>query len=446
MKKSHAITKNKPPPKKLGKTVSPMGKVPAKSSRKNRDSNAGNITATKKVVPGATKIEEKTHAKRSPSTLKNREQCPGFEPRNEESAASAEGTLLHGVMEKWADAFSNGQPYDYARGLDNEQISIIEKLIEYMSQIIVPNTVIQLEIKLDLRSLDLPGCDWGTADFVKIDGNQATLVDYKFGRVEVDDPEENVQFHAYALALFKLYSSLEEIYIEAPQPRLDSIGQAVFTRADIPRLRLRLKTIVERCENVGIEINGIADGYFSVTQIHDEMTVNYPPLNPQTSLCEYCAMVGICPAVAKFALKVTPGPDLPDELDPTRLASDEMGLGRLFQWTKLLAAKAEALENAILELAKGGSEVAGYSLLNSSGKTSVLDPIGLAEEIEKTLNFTKEQIYSCSEISLSKVADIVSKNAPKGQKEKAAQEVRRNLTDGGFFKLGYGYSYLKKTK
>ena len=373
--------------------------------------------------------EQLLHARRSPSTLKNRELCPGFEPQKKDSVASTEGRNLHRYMELWAISKRTPLAAVLAEelqildsGLSDEQREQIEKLQQYITPLIEEADSLHLEHKLDMRRLALPGCDFGTADFITIDKAYPTayLVDYKFGKVEVDDAEDNIQFFAYACAMFQEFC-VDQINVVILQPRTDYISEATFTRKDVPRMMLRLKTVLERCENPTEET-----------------------LNPQTQLCEYCAHVGTCPAVAKFALKISDGPELPKEFDPTKC--DDTQLGDLYAWAKLLEEKGKALQHSITELATAGHEVGGFILQASTGKTTVIDPVGLAHEVKKSLNFSDDQLFACADISLTKILDVISKQAPKGQKEKTAQEVRKNLTDGGFFKTGGGYSYLKRSK
>jgi hypothetical protein len=397
------------------------------------------------------------HAKRSPSTLKNREQCPGFEPHKRESAAAAEGHVLHRYMELWAKDIAWSNTKEEADEMSiiegrftSEQGETVAKLKSWLSpqiKVVDQHDHVYLERKLDLRKLDLPGCDFGTADVLIIKSDDtAILIDYKFGKVEVDDPEENVQFHAYALAVFDEHPNVKSIHVVSLQPRLDVVGETDITPVDKPRLLLRLKTIVERCETLGqIEIleDAVLTGILSVREEGDPFEI--PPFNPQFGLCNYCAHVGECPAVAQFALRITDGPAIPEHLTvgPT---STEKDIGELFAWAKILEAKAEAMQASIVELAVSGCEVAGFTLHTRAGRNSLIDPVGFAQDIMETYGLNEEQIYSCSDISLGKIADLIGKATPAGEKQKAMQECKKTLLDGGYFSVGKAQAYLQKNK
>lgn len=423
-------------------------------------------TNRRKVEPVSGVVLDE-HAKRSPSTLKNREQCPGFEPRPGTSKAATEGTKLHRYMELWAKCYyftdqeekflraDKTELEEIAASFTVEQAETIEKLEGVMGAEFdiakESNASVMLETKLDLTSLELPGCDFGTADVLIVGGDGATLVDYKFGKVEVDDPEDNVQFHAYALAVFIKYPDVTNIHVLSLQPRLDVKGEAQISRVDIERLHLRLKTVVERCEalgNVEIAANAVMTGILETVSDDPAQDPGYriPQFNPQVGLCNYCAYVGTCPAVAMFALKVMQGPAIPEELDPAKLTDNEEGLGDLYAWTELLEAKAKSLKQAIVDIALSGSDVGGFTLITRAGKNSIVDPVGLAGDIAETYGFTPEQIYSCSDISLTQVAEIVGKAAKRGEKTTAMQECKKQLLDGGYFTIGKPQAYLQKSK
>jgi len=447
-KKAHApvsrTVSRKPQPQRPSVRKDTPSRPPARSTNVRRALPLAPVRKVKPVLPKAPAQDD--HAKRSPSSLKNREQCPGFEPRKGDSVFSAEGHHLHFRMEMWA-AEQRGLPLPKWKDkepmpdLTVEQEGLLEKLQGYVSQLLhgFDQDGVHLERKLDLRPLGLPGCDFGTADFIGIRQGVATLIDYKFGKVEVDDPEENVQFHAYALAIFLTFPQVDCISVVALQPRLDCVSTATFMRADIPALTLRLKVIIERCEAMAVPFAQVMDG---VVSIHEEFVLSQ--LNPQTSLCEYCAHIGTCPAVAAFALKLVPGPKLPEVLNPHKLTKDENGLGQLFAWAKLCEEKGKSLQKEIGRVAQSGADVAGYHLVNGSTPSTLLDPVGLCQTLIKKHGFTEEQVFSCVQVSMEKVESIVAATAPKGKKEAYALEINKKVKSGGFYKPGFGYSYLKK--
>ena len=313
-----------------------------------------------KVEVVADEKPEAAHAKRSPSTAKNREQCPGFTPRNEESAWSAEGTKLHRYMELFVTARSDGKTkvemHEIEKDFSDEQREQIQKLCDFIEPFFPTTEKIQCEVKLDLRSLDLPGCDFGTADLVLVHpGNVVHAFDYKFGKVEVDDAQDNAQAQIYALGIFAMFPDCQQVDFHILQPRLDQVSHGSFKRSGIAELKLRAKVIFERCES----LDPLTLQAFSVRAGVEGPLALDSSLNPQANLCEYCSLIGTCPAVAKFALRVTPGPEMPEEIVPDMVKDDPAKLSSLFQWAKLLEAKGNALQDQINDLARSGNEVEG---------------------------------------------------------------------------------------
>lgn len=395
-----------------------------------------------------TKPTEKPHAKHSPSSLKNKEICPGFMGRDSESVASAEGTLLHKYMELWGRG-ARGHKFTAAENAEwkslkdahtTEQDETLSVLVSVMCAKFVEyryGTTL-FEYEFDLTMLNLPGCEHGTADVVLVGHDRVCIVDYKFGKVEVDTPEDNVQFFAYALGAFHKYPNVREVDVLCLQPRCDVKGEATFTRDQMPGMALRLKVIVERAEVVD------AATLTGAIEIVDGFPFDAPKLNPQTSLCEYCSNVGICPAVARFTLIATPDLDLPAKLDPVESKDDSSGLGALASWSKIMEAAAKNLLARLVTLAGEGHEIDGFFLINASGKKALIDPLGLAKELQKKFKLTPEQLLTCATLSTEKIEELIAKGAPTGKKEAAKENVRKLMSDGGYFSTSPGYSYLKK--
>ena len=53
---------------------------------------------------------------------------------------------------------------------------------------------------------------FGTVDFVSIKDDHADVVDFKFGRGEVDDSDINIQGQAYLLGVMDKFPLLQDCY------------------------------------------------------------------------------------------------------------------------------------------------------------------------------------------------------------------------------------------
>lgn len=448
------------PVKKPG--VVSTGKVRVTAVVNGPDTSTELTVANSKVVAGfpVTGPQDEDHARRGPSSLKNKELCLGFVGKDKDSKYSIEGTRMHRHMECWAMQLlgmelpllvipEDSHELDLTK-FEPEQIEQFDKLKGFLEPVLLKAKAdgceIFFEYKLDLRPLKFPGCDFGTADILIINRAMAhsEVYDYKFGKVAVDDAEDNVQFHAYALAA-EIEFQTDTCKTVCLQPRLDVLSEADFTQADVPRLRLRVKTITERCEAAGIDYI-FALGGFPIIDDASGVEFVMANLHPQMSLCEYCANVGTCPAVAEFALVASKALAIPepDDLVPSMIADDAAKLGTLYAWCQLMEKKFESMKEEIVKIAYSGQDISGFSLRSSSGKSSTIDPLGMAELAIKEYNLDWRQILSCSDVSVSKLSTLIGKMAPKGTQGKVEEEAKKNFIDGGFVVYNGGYSYLQK--
>lgn len=436
--------KKAPVPSAPKRTVARPGSGPAKKvGQKQSESKMEAVVSVSGVL-----LTEKSHAKHGPSSLPNKEICPGFVSRPGSSKASEEGTLLHKFMEDWGreyHATGNMETADLAgrfNGLTTEQQEVIVSLKSVVQPLLDEYRLgeVFFEYELDLSVLQLLECEHGTADILLIDHDRFCVVDYKFGKHEVEDPQENVQFHAYVLGAFWKCPNVMTGDVLCLQPRCDVIGNATFVREDISRMVLRITTIVERSEIVS---GAGLDSYITVPTGSPLMA---PILNPRLNLCEWCGNVGKCPAVAKFALMVSGGPplEIPSPVAPMP-DSDSEHLGQLATWAKLLEAKAKGMLADLVTLAGAGHDIEGFTLVNSSGKRLLIDPMGLAKELKKQCGLTTDQVLSCAQLGTEKLEELVVKRATPDRKVEAKQEFRQLISSGGFWSSGQPSSYLKKS-
>ena len=194
-----------------------------------------------------TTIEEKHHARISPSGSKRWMKCPGsvrlissLNIPSKPSRFAAEGTVAHEVCEK---ALKEGRhPSEYIGRTftaDGFKFKVTQEMADavavYTDYILesMESAATQADIDLDLKVevwcsleyLDIDGLEGGTSDCILINHEHNTIevIDYKHGQGVSVEAENNSQALHYALGAMKLVDPKEEhewqIYVTIIQPR-----------------------------------------------------------------------------------------------------------------------------------------------------------------------------------------------------------------------------------
>lgn len=165
----------------------------------------------------------------------------------ETSAAAEEGTKLHRIMELHFRPKTNDDVEELEslwHSLDNEQQEAIEFAKSFVRQNIIDggdgeSRNFHFEERLWSKSKLFSG----RGDLVVFSKDRATIVDYKFGRGDVEPAESNYQLAAMAVLVNENFGSgeIEEVRAIIIQPRaLDSsrrITECVYDKADIDAAR-----------------------------------------------------------------------------------------------------------------------------------------------------------------------------------------------------------------
>src|SRR5688572_2767946 len=246
----------------------------------------------------------------SPSSLQAREGCAKFTQRQgpvHEMAIT--GTMQHDMAESQVD---DDRLPDYRAQAVAECIRfgeeraklypgcriIKEDYLPIDDELLAATETVEFTIKDPDTGLECPGYRqevfWyrgttaGYLDYaiVSADERQAEIIDYKFGNNAVEEASNNAQGIGYALGLRKKFPKLQRIKVTFIMPHLDYISEHTFTTADFGAMYLRVVTIVRR----SIEAHSRPDDFSMAT--------------PNTSSCLFCGLVGKCPKVTDFALRV----------------------------------------------------------------------------------------------------------------------------------------------
>jgi hypothetical protein len=416
------------------------------------------------VKPPVVTDAERPHHPFSPSSLQSREACACYRNRNSTHVAAIRGTLQHKVVETGEDDASLGDDealaaadcldyYERQKQLLEEARTRAERALIAATQAAGAKTYIPPLPVLDLKEEYLPvdDCDFediintvkvitksttaGYVDRALIahDRKYAILLDWKFGMWVVEEADNNLQGISYALGLFKKYPTLEEIKFVFKQPHLDLLTEHTFKRADIPKLYLRVQTVVARAR----------EAYYRVEKD------DYSMATPMVPACNFCALIGKCPKVANFACNVGAKfhpLEIPSDISPTGIKSGAdtvLGL-RLAQVMAVWAGayKTQVTDRVIRQAGADGELIAppGY-VVQSRADREIADA---SKFKEVTLRFLKqEELDPLATYTFGRIEEKIKDNAPRGSKTSTVEQYQTELTNSGAVKKGESYSFLR---
>lgn len=224
-----------------------------------------------------------THARYSPSSFPYRERCAAWESKPGTNAAAEEGELLHAVMEG-TEAEVNL--------LRSDLQPLAKAALDAMTKYLVDVKRIYKEERVDI-DMARGHTTYGTSDvFVEHNSGKGTLIDYKFGRVQVPHPSANLQLRAYALGWFQKVS-VSEITAVIIQPKCKPVvSSTIYTREDACRTYEELGEMMDR-------------------------VVAQDPVRTPGDWCRYCEKQLKCHALQRVAAaEARKGPEMmtPEEL------------------------------------------------------------------------------------------------------------------------------------
>jgi len=329
-----------------------------------------------------------THCINGPSVLERRDKCPRSRIIEEKvwhlpdvnSDDATEGQLLHrAVSDPSLDA-----------SLSNEQRIAVDRIratISHWSEL-KPVKSIAYEVKLATKHpYGLSDYDYdGTVDCIIIyEDNTCVILDFKFGRIKVDDAYSNLQVFAYALAAHDTFG-VKEVTIQILQPRVFEGISEPYTCSDFDAIRENISTIIRK---------GLCPGAPTVTGDH----------------CKYCRgnTFEVCDAYKKNATLL--------------IKQDTVGFLPVAEWSddqlsefhdKFNLLKNYSEKQVVVELKKrieAKGSCGGYTLANRKG-------VREAKDIEQVFAF-------CEDNGIDKEAFLSLCTISIGDIENALIEIRK---------------------
>ena len=267
---------------------------------------------------------------------------------------------------------------------------------------------------------------FGTCDrFVVYSDNTADAIDYKTGYGKIDDAEINIQGQAYVLGLFQKFPQVTEITMWFLVPARDEASMHTFTRDDIPAIRLRISTIIERAE---------CGGHY----------------NPQPGVCDYCGNQGRCPALASKVLTIAQkyqedGLPIPESVHGSE-QDDPVKVAALMTLVPIVESWANGVRKRATEMAVDqGMTLPGFKVIEMSKPRSITSALGAFEAVQDEVEL-RDFMTCVDKVSYPKLEELFASKAKKGTKAKTRQILEGKLRDLGVLQ-DEGVSYqLRKQK
>jgi hypothetical protein len=273
---------------------------------------------------------------------------------------------------------------------------------------------------------------FGTVDRVVIKGTHVDVVDFKFGRGEIDDAEINIQGQAYLLGVMDKFPELETATVHFIIPRRDEVFTADFNRADMEGVRLRISLIVGKA------------------MLSDAERI------PNTEGCKYCKHKLSCPALndkmlplaKKYAKTVDDFElNLWGSYSPAEIEDPEV-LGKMLNVASVVDKWAEAAKKQATKLATDeGLEIPGYDLHFRTATAKIDDSQAAFDAVEHLLS--AEEFMNACNVTPTALGKAYSEKLPRGEKKNARAKIDNALEDAGVILSEEERSltpYLRKSK
>lgn len=363
--------------------------------------------------------EQRVHHPFSASQISSLRACPSYIGVQSETPhpRTLIGTKGHAVIESGLDDPT----------LDDEVVEQATQCMAFYQErlaAIGPGATELSEVYLSIDEYDTSG-GFLDAAIISATGDYAELVDFKLGLWPVPPAAENGQIKTYVLGLFRAYPTVKTIKAFIVQPPADFISEAVFHREQVEELHKEIWAIVARAKAAR------AAGDFKTA------TPYYPN-------CNFCALVGTCPAVATLAGKVGAkfAPLLvPDNITPHKIL-DPKDARAGWQVAAVVEAWAKAFRAEITDrvLRKETPPPDGYKLVSRS-KREIAD---IAKYKEITLRLlTADEWEATLKPSMTAVEAKISEKAPRGAKTKTVEAFAEELDAAGATVPGEASVFLK---
>ena len=332
-----------------------------------------------------------------------------------ESAAAIEGTLAHAHLEH---VLSHGAQPDGA--YTDEMVDGTNVVLAYLESR-QEKYEFWPETKVEFGNL-LPAGTMGTSDVILWYPESRTIevVDYKFGRGVVVEPDENEQMTLYAIG------ALVTRKLPVPERVVLTIIQP---RAYHPNGPVRSWTTdMEYLKNFGRQVKSAVASIYGPS----------PAFNPSEDTCRWCPGAFKCPSLKSLALERAL-----KEFEPLPDDGDLKELGEALDIARLLEVWRNAVENHALRVALSGQKIPGWKIVEGQSRRKWNDENKVREFFKRkripAKEFLKDQVigipdaeklFKKKKLDPADLKPYIVK--PEGAKKLAPESDHRSAVAGDF--------------
>jgi hypothetical protein len=302
------------------------------------------------------------------------------------SDASA-GTQLHSYME-------DGVPLDEI--IDNNERFIIQEC-RRMEDIVTKKFGLKGSVSREPRlwlkdEKDELGILSGQIDRLEIDGEDASILDYKMLYGNYEEAHRNKQLQVYAMLVFENYPEVQQIQLALLQPALGKYTTGIMHR------------------DLGMILKGLIREL--AIKVEDEEAEE--TAGPKQ--CKYCKALAHCPTAFEYLKNET------KEIDMENISNDE--LAEKMGLVGLIERFGKSVKSATKSRLEAGVDVPGYKLRNT-GSTTSFDAAGAAEILFGS-NLPVKEFLQAVKISEPDLVTIWAEFTKQG-KAQARKDLRQRL-------------------
>ncbi len=357
----------------------------------------------------------------SPSSFNSLEICPGYRHRKDDgkpSPAADLGKEVHAALETGViDTLIN----EDAKAMARQCADYIDALMADRLPSLPTQDFKERKIPIDFGNEMKTN---GIIDRLIIYGQNGHLIDFKTGRLEVVDAEINLQLWAYVLGAFQLHPELQTIEGHMIMPQQNEVSMHTFERKFMTEMQLRINTVIRRA-----------------------MECNPDLFNPQPNLCEFCSRQGMCPALAKKALKIAaklgPGLQIPQSIFVNKDRPND--IPHILRIAPAMEAWAKSQREEALRLnLEEGVQIPGYKRISRNLPRAVTSVLGAYHAVRDKMTLDAF-LAACSKVSVVDLEDYFADQAKAQGKGKARQDLEDRLRAAGVLREKSEVFYLKKS-